>query len=135
MKNSVDCIVRVRYAETDQMGMAYYSNYFVWFEIGRSEFCRKQGFSYEEMEQKTESFLAVAEAYCRYHKPLRYENKFLVRTSLSKLRRRTLVFSYQLLDKETEDVYAEGRTTHVVINKQGKSKTLPEYYRELLIKN
>ena len=62
----VDCQIRIRYAETDQMGVVYYSNYLIWFEIGRSAYCRKQGFSYAEMEAQTESFLAVAEVSCSY---------------------------------------------------------------------
>ena len=127
-----DCSIRVRYAETDQMGEAYYGNYFVWFEVGRSAFCRQRGFSYQDMERETESFLAVAEAYCRYRSPLRYDNEFLVRTCLKELRRRTVTFSYQLLDQWAKIVYAEGETTHVVTDREGKAKSIPEHYRKLL---
>ena len=127
-----DCTIRVRYAETDQMGVAYYASYFVWFEVGRSAFCRKRGFSYQDMERETESFLAVAEAHCRYRLPLRYDNEFLIRTCLKELRRRTVIFSYQLLDQRAETVYAEGETTHVVTDREGKSKSMPEHYRRFL---
>lgn len=127
-----DCKIRVRYSETDQMGVAYYGNYFVWFEVGRSELCRRQGFSYKDMERKTESFLAVVEANCHYRLPLRYDEEFLIRTCLKELRRRTVIFSYQLLDQRTGTLYAEGSTTHVVIDREGNTKSMPQHYRELL---
>jgi acyl-CoA thioester hydrolase len=127
-----DCEIRVRYAETDQMGVVYYANYLVWFEVGRSEYCRNQGFSYQEMEHETESFLIVAEARCRYLRPLRYDNLFIVRTRVRDLRRRSMTFAYQLLDLSGQVLYAEGETVHVVTDKRGRPKTFPEKYREYL---
>src|SRR5687768_11605440 len=97
--------LRVRYAETDQMGVAYYANYFIWFEVGRAEFCRQRGFSYEQMERETDSFLVVASAQCRYRSPLRYDCEFLVRTRLKEFRKRTLTFSYQLIDSKNTTIY------------------------------
>ena len=130
----VDCQIRIRYAETDQMGVVYYSNYLIWFEIGRSAYCRKQGFSYAEMEAQTESFLAVAEVSCRYHAPAHYDEIVKIRTSIDSLRKRALRFQYQILNKQSGTLIATGSTTHVILNKNGSPKTLPEKYA-LLLKN
>src|SRR6202158_1704029 len=78
---------KVRYAETDQMGVAYYANYFVWFEVGRSQYCNDCGFSYRDMERETGLFLIVAEASCRYKNPARYEDELVIRTNIKKLPR------------------------------------------------
>src|SRR5436190_10740974 len=88
--------VRVRYAETDQMGVAYYANYFVWFEVGRSQFCNDCGFSYRDMERETGLFMIVAEARCRYRTPARYEDDLIIRTRITELTRRTLRFAYEV---------------------------------------
>ncbi len=133
MSKYSDFRIRVRYAETDQMGVAYYANYLVWFEVGRSEFCRQSGFSYREMERETGSYLIVAEARCRYKRPLHYEEEFTVRTWLKELRRRTVTFAYQLLDAENGGVYAEGETVHVVVDENGRPKVFPEAYRKFFI--
>src|SRR5262247_1398316 len=88
--------VRVRYAETDQMGVAYYANYFIWFEVGRSQYCNDCGFSYRDMERETGLFLIVAEASCRYRNPARYEDELIIRTRITELTRRTVRFSYEI---------------------------------------
>jgi len=128
-----DFPIRVRYAETDQMGVAYYANYFVWFEVGRAEFCRRRGFSYESMERETDSFLAVVDAHCRYRAPLRYDCEFIVRTRLKAFHNRTVTFSYQLLEPETNRVYAEGETMHVITGSDGRPKLFPEQYRKFFV--
>lgn len=124
--------IRVRYAETDQMGVAYYSNYLVWFEVGRSEVCRDRGFSYAEMEANTQAYLAVAEAHCRYHSPARYDEVLQIRTTIESLRKRTLNFRYQIIKKNTGVLVATGSTTHIVLDRNGRPKTLPEEYASLL---
>ncbi len=124
--------LRVRYAETDQMGVAYYANYLVWFEVGRSEYCRARGFSYDRMERETGSYLMVAEARCRYRLPLRYDQAFAVRTFVKQLGRRLMTFGYQLLDPESGTVYAEGETKHVVTGRDGRPKSFPQEYFDLL---
>jgi len=121
---------RVRYAETDQMGMVYYANYLVWMEVGRTDFCRDCGFSYRELEREEQAFLTVAEANCRYLVPARYDDEILVDTALSRVSRRIIEFSYRI--KNCETLLAEGRTVHVVVGADGKPRTLPERYRELL---
>ncbi len=132
IQSYTECRLRVRYAETDQMGVAYYGNYFAWFEVGRAELCRQHGFAYKEMEEKTDRLLPVSEAHCRYLRPLRYDSEFVVRTCVNKLRRRAVTFTYQLLDPNGETVYAEGETTHVVTDRTGKARTFPEPFRSLL---
>ncbi len=127
-----DCTLRVRYAETDQMGVAYHANYLIWFEVGRADFCRQHGFSYQEMEQTSRRFLRVAEVHCRYLAPLEYDAEFVVRTGLKALRRRTVTFHYQLIDPENDTVYAEGETLHVVTDEQGRPKSFPERFGKLL---
>ena len=79
--------IRVRYAETDKMGIVHHSNYYVWFELGRSEYCRKLGFSYLEMEEKEGAFMVVAESQCRYKSPAFYEDVLIIRTKISSLSR------------------------------------------------
>lgn len=127
-----DCRLRVRYAETDQMGMAHHSAHLVWFEVARSEFCRSRGFSYERMERESGTFMPVAEIYCRYRRPLRYDREFVVRIRIRELRKRTITFSYQLLGPDDEVVHALGYSKHVVADREGRPKTLPEEYLALL---
>ena len=82
--------IRVRYAETDRMGVVYHANYLVWFEIGRTEFCRARGFAYKDMEENDRAFLVVAESYCRYKAPAHYDDELVVRTHITELRRRSV---------------------------------------------
>lgn len=123
--------VKVRYAETDQMGVAYYANYFVWFEVGRSQYCNDCGFSYRDMENETGLFLIVAEASCRYKNPARYEEELIVRTRVTESTRRTLRFSYDIKRADGTAV-ATGETLHVLINKEGRPSSFPEKYLSLL---
>jgi acyl-CoA thioester hydrolase len=126
----VESSIRVRYAETDQMGMAYYANYLIWMEVGRSDFCRKCGFSYRDMEREEQAFLTVAEANCRYLSPARYEDEILVETELSRVKSRVVEFIYRIRRGDT--LLAEGRTVHVVIGPDGRPRTMPERYLDLL---
>ena len=121
---------RVRYSETDQMGMVYYANYLIWMEVGRSDFCRECGFSYRDLEREERAFLAVAEANCRYLAPARYDDEILVETELSRVRSRAAEFSYRIKCGAT--LLAEGRTVHVVIGAGGRPRSMPARYLELL---
>jgi acyl-CoA thioester hydrolase len=121
---------RVRYAETDQMGMVYYANYLVWLEVGRSDFCRECGFSYRDLEREEQAFLTVAEANCRYLAPARYEDEIVVETELSRVRSRVIEFRYRVKCGST--LLAEGRTFHVVIGSDGRPRSMPQRYLELL---
>ena len=121
---------RVRYAETDQMGMVYYANYLVWMEVGRSDFCRECGFSYRDLEREEQAYLTVAEANCRYLAPARYDDEIVVETEMTRARSRIVEFSYRIRNGAT--LLAEGRTVHVVISPDGKPRSMPDRYLVLL---
>jgi acyl-CoA thioester hydrolase len=125
--------LRVRYAETDQMGIVYYANFFVWFEIGRTDFCRQRGFRYRDMEQQDGLYIIVAEAKCRYKAPARYDDEILVRTCLRGARRRVLTFGYEVYRQADQQLLAEGETVHVITDREGRPRALPEKYRELFL--
>lgn len=129
MKDYADAAVRVRYAETDQMGVVYYGNYFTWFEIGRIEFCRQAGFEYKQMESEDDSFIVVAQASCRYKRPARFDDLLTVRTRVTGSRRRTIHFAYEIFRQGSDELIATGETVHVVCDSQGRPKALPEKYR------
>lgn len=120
--------IRVRYAETDQMGVVYHSNHFIWFEVGRVELLRQLGFSYKEMETADDCFIAVVDARCRYKAPVRYDDEVVVRTYLKHVREKVIHFGYELWNAEGRQLLAEGETTHIVANAQMKPKKLPEKY-------
>jgi len=120
--------LRVRYAETDQMGVVYHSNHFVWFEVGRVELLRQLGFSYRDMERMDGRYIAVAEAKCRYRAPVRYDEEVVVRTRLRNVRESVVHFGYELLRAEDGSLIAEGETTHIVTDANMKIAELPEKY-------
>jgi acyl-CoA thioester hydrolase len=124
--------LRVRYAETDQMGIVYYSNYLIWMEVGRTDFCLMSGFRYRDMEADDGIMIAVAEASCRYRKPARYDDFIRIETSLTGLKRRNLTFTYRVLDEESGDLLAEGSTTHVAIGRDGRPHSIPDAHFKLL---
>jgi acyl-CoA thioester hydrolase len=120
--------LRVRYAETDQMGVVYHSNHLIWFEVGRVEFLRQLGFSYRNMEREDGLFIAVAEATCRYRAPVYYDEEVLVRTRLKNVRESVIKFSYELQRLSDGTLLAEGQTTHVVTDSNMQVAALPEKY-------
>jgi acyl-CoA thioester hydrolase len=122
--------LRVRYAETDQMGVVYHSNYFVWFEVGRVELMRRLGLSYREMERDDGCFIAVVDARCRYKAPARYDDEVIVRTHLKNVRGSLVHFTYELLRAQDSALLAEGETTHIVTDAQMKKKEIPERYMQ-----
>lgn len=123
--------VRVRYAETDQLGIVYHSNYFVWYEVGRVELIRSMGITYKQMELEDDCHIVVADAQCRYHHPARYDEVLRVRTRIAEARSRTIRFAYEVFHNESGKLLATGETTHVVCGRDGRPKTLPEKYRRL----
>ena len=125
--------LRVRYAETDQMGIVYYANYFVWFEIGRTDLCRHFGFAYREMERDDGLYLMVAETRCRYKAPAHYDDEIVVRTRMRSVRKRVLVFAYEVYRDADQMLLAEGETVHVVTDREGHPRALPEKYRALFL--
>jgi acyl-CoA thioester hydrolase len=120
--------LRVRYAETDQMGVVYHSNHLIWFEVGRVELVRQLGFSYRDMERDDKCFIAVAEARCRYRAPIYYDDEVVVRTKLKSVRESVVHFSYELVRGENGALLAEGETTHIVTDSKFKIAALPDKY-------
>lgn len=120
--------LRVRYAETDQMGVVYHSNHLIWFEVGRVELMRQMGFSYRDLERDDGRFIAVAEVKCRYRAPVYYDEEVLIRTSLKSVRESVVVFSYELVRASSGTLLAEGETTHIVTDSKMKIAALPEKY-------
>ena len=107
--------VRVRYKETDQMGIAHHSNYIVWFEIGRTDLCRAAGFPYTEIEARGR-ILVVTEVTCRYRIPYRYDDEVVIRTSVAEAGSRRMTFAYELRDGSGEKVHATGTSSHVWVD-------------------
>jgi acyl-CoA thioester hydrolase len=123
--------LRVRYAETDQMGVVYYSNYLVWMEVGRVELCRACGFEYREMEQQDGVLLAVAEANCRYLAPARYDDEVIVRTWIESAHKRMATFSYEMRLAANDTKLATGYTKHIFLDREFRPAKLPEKYWEM----
>jgi acyl-CoA thioester hydrolase len=126
--------IRVRYAETDQMGVVYYANFFIWFEIGRVELLRQLGFQYKEMEIDDDCHIPVVEANCRYKSPARYDDELLLETTVLALRRTVIKFGYRLFrtENEAQTLLAEGETTHVTVNRSMRKVRLPQKYVAVL---
>ncbi len=128
-----ETLLRVRYSETDKMGIVYYANYLIWFEIGRTEFCRARGFSYRDMEENEEAFLVVAEAYSRYKAPAYYDDELLIRTHVTEMRKRSLRFGYEIVRVSDGQIISEGETGHVVTDATGRVRSFPEGYAQRLL--
>jgi len=132
---AVTTSVRVRYAETDQMGVVYYANYLVWFEIGRVELLRSLGLAYSNMEKDHGLVLPVIESNCRYRAPAKYDDEILIETQPSLVRGSVIKFSYRILRKNPgadPQLLAEGETVHVVCDEHFKRTHLPEQYATAL---
>ncbi len=122
--------LRVRYAETDQMGVAYYANYFIWCEIGRVELLRQLGFEYKDMELEHNCHLPVVEASCRYKSPARYDDLITIETRVSGLRTSVIKFSYRLFASRdgAPELLADAETVHVSVDRDMQKCPLPEPY-------
>jgi acyl-CoA thioester hydrolase len=123
--------VRVRYAETDTMGVVYYANYFVWFEVARADWLRQTGWSYREMEAEGFS-LPVLEAHCVYRQPARYDDALAVRASASLASPARVQFTYEVVRPDDAVMLATGHTVHVSVDRAGRPCRLPERVRALL---
>jgi acyl-CoA thioester hydrolase len=124
--------LRVRYAETDQAGVVYHSNYLIWFEVGRVELCRDYGFNYRDMETEADAFLPVTEAHVKYRVPARYDDEIIVRTRVVELRSRAIRFAYEVLRAKDGVALAEGETRHIVMNREGRARAFPEKYAKMM---
>jgi acyl-CoA thioester hydrolase len=125
-EHSID--VRVRYSETDQMGVVYYSNYLVWFEIARTEFLRRSGFEYSKIEKERKIFLPVSESYCKYRFPVRYDDAITISACLTNMGTSRIAFGYEV--KKGGEIAAVGYTVHAFVNDQGKPIPIPGDLKE-----
>jgi acyl-CoA thioester hydrolase len=129
----VDTVVKVRYAETDQMGVVYYANYLVWFEVGRVAWCDARGFRYSDLEGQHDRMMMVAEATCRYRAPARFEEEILIRTAVAAATDKVVRFHYELRRKGTGEFLASGETAHVVVDGTLRPARLPAEYRKFFL--
>lgn len=120
--------IRVRYAETDQMGVVYHANYLVWFEVGRVDFIRTLGMDYRSMEREDGLGIAVVDVSARYKLPARYDDDLIVETRLLAARGAVIKFGYKVVRIADRAILCEGETVHVVVDRDMQKRTLPEKY-------
>ena len=125
---------RVIYGDTDNMGQAYYGNYFRWFEIGRNELFRSMGLAYVSVEERG-VFLPVAETYCKYLQPAKYDDLLIIETSLDTRLRGAIKFDYQIFNEDAQTLLAVGYTKHACLNRHGKVIRPPVFIKEIIEKN
>ena len=123
--------VRVRYAETDKMGIVYYANYLVWFEIGRTDWLRETGWSYRAMEEEHGIQLPVIEAHCEYRQGARYDDEVEIRTKAQKLSPVRIQFDYEAVRRADGTVLASGHTVHATVDRQGRPTRMPDRVKDL----
>jgi acyl-CoA thioester hydrolase len=124
----VDTLLRVRYAETDQMGVVYYANHLIWMEVGRVEFCRAKGIRYRDMEVEDGILLVVSEANCRYSRPARYDDEVRIRTTLATADPRMIRFEYEIFNQAGGTRLASGFTKHIFCGRDVRPTKLPKKY-------
>jgi acyl-CoA thioester hydrolase len=124
--------VRVRYAETDQMGVVYHANYLVWFEVGRVELMRQRGLNYRRLEEEEGCRIVVVEATARYKSPARYDDELIIETQVKMVRGPLIRFGYRILHADSRLLLCEGETVHVVLGRDMKKRAIPKEYAEIL---
>jgi acyl-CoA thioester hydrolase len=124
--------VRVRYSETDQMGVVYHSNYLVWFEVGRGEYMRTHGLNYKQLELEEGCMIAVVEATVKFRAPAKYDDEVVVEAKLLSVRGTIIRFGYRIVREEDGMLLCEGETVHVVVGRDMKRRRLPERYAQML---
>jgi acyl-CoA thioester hydrolase len=128
--DKVELEVRVRYVETDQMGVAHHASYFAWMEAARTELLRLKGLPYKELEARG-YFLPVREAFCRYRRSLQYDNIAVVEVKLLELKGASLKLGYRIYEKNDRKIAAEGYTMHPFVDKNGKIVKVPGFFKKL----
>lgn len=131
MKPTAEARIRVRYAETDQMGVVYYANYLVWMEVGRVELCKACGFNYRDMEREDGVMMAVAEANCRYSSAARFDDEVVIRTWIEDANPRIVKFGYEMCAADDGRKLASGYTRHIMVDRQFQRIRLPQKYFEM----
>src|SRR4029077_17391674 len=122
--------LRVRYAETDKMGVVYHSNFVIWFEVGRVELLRQLGFQYKDMESEDDCHIPVVDLRVRYKAPAQYDDEIVVRTQIKNVRSSLLPFSYEILREAARKLLATGETMHIIVDNKLERKALPEKYMQ-----
>jgi acyl-CoA thioester hydrolase len=123
--------LRVRYAETDKMGVVYHSNFVIWFEVGRVELLRQLGFQYSEMESEDNCHIPVVDLRVRYKAPALYDDEIVVRTQIKNVRSSLLHFSYEVFRESDRTLLATGETMHIIVNNKLERTMLPEKYMQV----
>ncbi|HXO37811.1 MAG TPA: thioesterase family protein [Candidatus Acidoferrum sp.] len=129
-KISGETKLRVRYAETDKMGVVYHSNFVIWFEVGRVELLRQLGFQYKEMETEDNCHIPVVDLRVRYKAPAQYDDEIVVRTELKRVRSSLLHFSYEVFREADRTLLATGETMHIIVDNKLERTALPEKYMQ-----
>jgi acyl-CoA thioester hydrolase len=130
----VDSVIDVRYAETDQMGVVYYANYLVWFEVGRGAWCRARGFQYGVLETQHNRMSLVAEATCRYKAPARYDDVILIRMASGGSNDKVIRFQYEIRSQSSGQLLATGATVHVATDCSLCPAQLPGHIAKLFLR-
>jgi acyl-CoA thioester hydrolase len=120
--------LRVRYAETDKMGVVYHSNFLIWFEVGRVELLRQCGFDYKEMEKQDNCHLPVVDLKIRYKAPAQYDDEIVIRTGLKRMSASLLHFNYEVFRESCRTLLATGETMHIVVDSNLVRTSLPKKY-------
>ena len=128
MKPSSETRLRVRYAETDQMGVVYYANHYIWMEVARVDLCKGRGFNYRDMEQEDGIFMAVAESVCRYRAPARFDDEIIVKAWIEAANPRAVTIQYEMRLADGDRVLATGHTRHIFVNREMHRARLPQRY-------
>lgn len=130
-RDVIETTLRVRYAETDAMGVVYHTNYIIWFEVGRGEYLRQKGGKYSEFEAKG-YYLPVVEVDARFLAPARYDDVVVVRTSVEEFRSRSMTFYYEVVMQETGQVLAAGHSRHLCTDREGHVRRIPRAVGDIL---
>ncbi|HET6936930.1 MAG TPA: thioesterase family protein [Candidatus Angelobacter sp.] len=120
--------LRVRYAETDRMGVVYHSNFVIWFEVGRVELLRQLGFQYSSMEKEDNCHIPVVDLRVRYKAPALYDDEIIIRTCLANARPSLLHFTYEVVRAGDRMLLATGETMHIIVDQKFQRRSLPEKY-------
>jgi acyl-CoA thioester hydrolase len=128
MMPATETRLRVRYAETDQMGVVYYANHYIWMEVARVDLCKDRGFNYRDMEQEDGIFMAVAESACRYRAPARFDDEIIVKAWIEAANPRAVTIQYEMRLADGDRVLATGHTRHIFVNREMHRARLPQRY-------
>ncbi len=129
----VETTLRVRYAETDAMGIVYHSNYLVWFEVGRGEYMRQKGGAYSEAFEATGFYMPVVDVDARFVAPARYDDLVVVRTSIEEVRSRSVTLYYEVVMQKTGQLLATGHTRHLCTDREGRVRRFTQAMKDALL--